>query len=204
MSNSIFPALPGIAWPVKKTPIWSTKNMRSVSGKESALALYSYPLYKIEITFPDVLRDFGSFAGSTEFRTLLDFYNSMQGKFDTFLFNDITDNGVTAQQFGTGDGVKTVFQLVRSLKTNGFLEPVQNVNILTNLFDNGSPISGGSYSINSLGVVTFTSPPTALHVLTWTGTYYYRCRFLTDELEFEEFMSNYWSVKKLQFTTVKL
>jgi hypothetical protein len=204
MSNSVFPSLPGIAWPVKKIPIWSTKEMKAVSGKQSTLALYSYPIYRIELTFPDVLRDFGSFAGSTEFRTLLDFYNSMQGKFDTFLFDDITDNSVTAQQFGTGDGNNKVFQLIRSLKSGGFLEPVQNIHTLTNLFDNGSPISGGDYSISSTGVVTFVTAPVAAHVLTWTGTYYYRCRFLADEMEFEEFMSNYWSVKTIQFITVKL
>jgi hypothetical protein len=35
--------------------------------------------------------------------------------------------------------------------------------------------------------------------LTWTGSYYYRCRFLQDTLEFNEFMNSLWEAKKVEF-----
>jgi hypothetical protein len=46
-------------------------------------------------------------------------------------------------------------------------------------------------------------PPAAGHTLTWSGQFYFRCRFDHDEAEFEQFMSNFWSANRIEFTSVK-
>lgn len=201
MTTATFPSLAGIKWDVKKRPRFSTIVQRTASGKEVRAALMSYPLWEFELSF-DVLR-----ADSTnhELQTLMGFFEQMLGSCTAFNYNDPTDNSVTAQVIGTGDGAATQFQLVRTL--GGFIEPIQNVNAITGIYDNGSPVTQGSgagkYTVNSTGLVTFGTVPVAGHSLTWTGTYFFLCRFLDDIEEFSNFMYNLWECQKVGFVSVK-
>ena len=201
MSQGIFPALPGLSWPVTKTPMFSTKIQRAVSGREYRAAFYQYPLYTFSISY-EVLRDRAAFLEQQE---LLGFFLARQGSFDDFLYTDPNDNAVTAQNFGTGTGSATVFPLVRTFGAGGFTENdlVQNVNAITGIYDNGVAVvqgaGAGNYTIDSLGNVTFGTAPVSTHALTWTGTYYYRCRFLADTADFSQLMSGLWELKKLEF-----
>jgi hypothetical protein len=34
--------------------------------------------------------------------------------------------------------------------------------------------------------------------VTWTGTFYYRCRFIEDSVDFERFLGQMWEVKRVQ------
>lgn len=196
MSNSVFPSLPGLGWSVLKTPKFKTISQESVSGKEVRQALMSYPLWDFTLTF-SVLRGAN---GYTEMQTLAGFFNEMLGMYDTWLFDDPSDDSVTAQSFGTGDGTTTAFQLVRTL--GGFVEPIQNVNGTPSIYINGVLQSSG-YTIGSTGIVTFTTAPAAA-ALTWTGNFYFRCRFTLDAAEFEQFAKNLWQLKKMTFVSVKL
>lgn len=209
MSSVVFPSrttLPGVAWPVKRTPMWKTIKPVAISGKESAIALWSYPRYQYELVY-NVLRT-GSIAGSTytEWQTLLGFYNARNGGFDSFLFDDEDDDSVTTQNIGTGDGTTTAFQLVRSL--GGFAEPVLAPNVVTTVYDNGTPVNPLNYTVNNWaatnpGVLAFTSAPAAGHTITATFTYYWPCRFVEDSCEFEKMLSGRYAVKKLTFMTIK-
>ncbi len=202
MSSSVFPTLIGLAFPAVKSPQWNTILQRSASGREVRVALMSYPLWKFGLTY-DVLRG-GTINGNayTELQQLANFYNTMLGPDDDFLFTDPDDSSVTDATFGIGDGATAAFQLLRSLSTSGFAEPVMNVNVLTNIKDNGVAVTQGAgpgkYTIDSAGLVTFGTVPTAAHVLTWTGTYYFRCRFLADSYDFEKFMQSRWQLRKLE------
>ena len=64
-------------------------------------------------------------------------------------------------------------------------------------------VAGTSWSVTrgaeSTTPVTHTAGYTVAQVLTWTESYFYRCRFLADIAEFNEFMSNLWELKKLEF-----
>jgi uncharacterized protein (TIGR02217 family) len=136
-----------------------------------------------------------------EFQTLLAFFNARSGSFDSFLFMDPDDGSVVAQPFGTGDGSTKTFQLVKSF--GGYTEPVFTpLTTGIQILDNG--VTAGANSVNAdTGIVTFTTAPAAGHALTWTGSYYYRCRFLADTYDFDRFMSGFYSVKKLEFQSVK-
>lgn len=196
MSNAIFPVLAGLDWNVLKTPVWKTRIQEAVSGKELRAAFMSYPLWKFSLSYT-VLR---ANAANAELQSLMGFFNARQGMFDSFLYSDPTDNSVTGQSFGTGDGSTTAFQLVRSL--GGFSEPIQNVNGTPTIYVNGTATA--AFTLGSTGVVTFTTAPAAAAVLTWTGNFYFRCRFLQDSSDFDNFMKDLWTLKKLAFQSVKI
>ena len=200
MSNAVYPPMPGLSWPVAKIPQWSTRAQTSVSGKEIRVSFMSYPIWQFTLTY-DVLRS----GVQKEYQQLVDFFNARRGSWDSFLFNDVLDNSVTAEQFGSGDGVATAFQLLRRIYAGGFSEPVQNLNNAPSIFVNSVlKTVTTDYTIGTTGIVTFTSPPAAAAALTWTGTFYYRVRFLKDMLDFEEFMLDLWSLKKVELRSVKL
>lgn len=199
--TATFPTLIGQTWEVKKRPMFSTIVQRTASGKEIRSALMSYPLWQWELSY-DLLR---GDAVNAELQNIVGFFEQMLGSATAFNYTDPTDNSVTAQAIGYGNGVATQFQLVRTL--GGFVEPIQNVNAITGIYDNGSPVTQGSgagkYTINSTGLVTFGTAPADTHALTWTGSYFFLCRFLEDLIETNNFMYNLFELQKIGFQSVK-
>lgn len=192
MSNAVFPTLPGLGWSVTKQPNWSTRIQKSVSGRELRAQFYAAPLYKIGLTY-EVLRAATAYA---ELQSLMGFFNNRQGSFDSFLYTDPTDNSVTGQSFGAGDGSTRAFQLVRAY--GGNTEPVMNLNGNPAIYINGAlKTLTTDYTISN-GMVTFVAAPSGGGALTWTGNYYYRCRFMQDAADFENFMYQLWTLKKLE------
>lgn len=199
MSNVVLTALPGLTWDVKMRPSFATNVQTALSGKEIRLAFMQYPLWQYELTY-NVLREVVSLA---ELQYLVGFFLQRQGKLDNWLFDNPRDRSVADYQFALCDGVTTQFQLTRTY--GGFVEPVQSVNVITNLKSNGSTITNpADYTISTTGLVTLTAAGTNGHALTWTGTYYTRVRFTEDMLEFNNFMYQLWELRKMAFQSVKL
>jgi uncharacterized protein (TIGR02217 family) len=197
MSNAVLPTLSGLMFPVLKTPKWSTKIQTATSGKETRLGLWSYPIWEYTIGY-GYLRS----SSTAELQTLAGFYNARQGAYDSWLFTDPDDNAVVAQSFGTGDGATASFQLARAL--GGYNEPVLALNGTPAIYKAGTlQAAGTNYSISATGLVTFVSPPANGNALTWTGSYYWRCRFLDDHITLEKFMASLWELKTLKFQSVK-
>jgi uncharacterized protein (TIGR02217 family) len=194
MGNAVFPVLPGLSWSVTKTPQWSTRTQKAVSGRELRAAYYSSPLWTFKLSY-EVLRA----NGLQELQQLVGFFNARQGGFDSFLYADPSDNAVTQAPFGVGDGVKSKFQLTRPY--GGFAEPVAALQGAPSIFVNGVQV-GFTVDVNS-GVVTLAAAPPAGAVLAWSGSFYYRCRFLQDSVDFDNFMKDLWQAKKVEFITVK-
>ena len=200
MSNAIFPVMLGLQYDIVKQPMFSTKIQRAVSGKEYRAAFFQYPLYTFTFAY-DLLRDAATFQ---ELQKVMGFFNARQGSFDNFLFLDPSDSIVTAQAFGTGDGVTANFPLIRTYGNGGFTANDLCQNVTSNqVYDNGAPVTygagAGNYTLSTAGVVQFGTAPTANHTLTWTGVFYYRCRFVSDTLDFNNLMSGLWDLKKLDF-----
>lgn len=217
MSSLILPALPGISGlEVTRNYVWKTAVQEAISGKMTAVSLRQYPLVHYELVV-NVMRNN---AVPSELLELQGLYNAMRGRWDTFLYNDPEFNSISSGQaptlgvFGTGDGSTLVFQLIATFQNSGGpggAEIIQNGNpanfSTAVLYDNGTPISAANYSIGATGIVTFGAghAPAAGHTLSWSGSWYYRCRFDEDEIVWSKFMSvGLWLVKKLAFTSVKL
>lgn len=196
MTYPVFPSLPGLAMGIRRKPIWRTGVQSTISGKETRIAYMSYPLYAWTVDI-GVMRSYGAFA---ELAQMIGFVNSLQGMASPFLFTDPEDNTVTAQGFGTGDGSTKNFQLVRSY--GGYSEPVQQPNTISQVTVAGTPTS--AYTLGSNGVIQFTTAPASGAALAWSGTFYFLCRMLQDDPEFQQELTNMWSAKSIAFQSVKL
>jgi uncharacterized protein (TIGR02217 family) len=200
MGNYVFPTLTGRGWDLVKSPSYNTKVQRATSGKEYRTAFMQYPLYEFTLTY-DLLRDAATFQ---ELQALMGFYNARQGSFDSFLFLDPSDSSIVAQRFATGDGATANFPLIRTYGngTSSANELVQNPSANA-VYANGVTMNygagAGNYQMSSNGTVLFGTAPANMAALTWTGYYYYRCRFAEDSISFRNFMSGLWDLKTIKF-----
>jgi uncharacterized protein (TIGR02217 family) len=201
--TAIFPSLPGLGWSVTKAPRFATRIQRAVSGREVRLLDQPTPIWSWTLTYTllrdrwDVRGGAGPGAGHDELRTLMGFFLQRQGAFQPFLFDDPTDDQVTGQLIGTGDGGTSVFQLVRTM--NGFSEPIAAPNAVSAVYFNGIVQSPANYTIDAAtGLVSFTAPPPAAQAVTADFTYWFRVQFADDSTEFENFLYQLWSLKQIK------
>lgn len=190
MSSALFPTLPGLGFPVVREVTYKTLNDESLSRRVGTLALQQFAVRQWTLPF-EVLRDYVS---TSDLRALHGLFNSLRGRFDSFLYLDPIYNTVTAEPFGTADGTTKDFQIIATFKNSGGPggpDIIQNFVALPSIFDNGS--AAGPYVLGPTGIVTFATAPTAGHALTWTGSFYYRCHFLDDSMELTQFMNKFWS-----------
>lgn len=205
MSNLIFPAFspPGFTptWPVKKTPRFATIVQTPASQRgEVRVSLTPYPIWMFEYELSILKGDMGIAGG---LQNMIGFFGSVLGSAQDWLFEDPNDNAVADMQFGTGDGTTTSFQLLRNIA--GMLDIVQNVNGVPTIMIGGVVQSPTNYSISATGIVTFGTAPANLAVLTWTGSFFFRCRFEEDTLsDLSEFMYELWSIDSLKFRSLIL
>ena len=220
-----FPQLPGQTPVVVKTPTWATAVKRAASGRERRTERWAYPAWTFELSY-EVIRDRpntfvppspitdgqggaitdglggdildGPGAALDEASQLWELFNAAQGRTQTWLYLDPTDNQVTDGPIGVGDGATTTFQMARA--ANSWIEPVLapfNVSV----FDDGAPAA--DFGLGQNGQITFAAPPAAGHQLTWSGQFYFICRFQADDLSLDQIIPQLWAGKKLAFTTVR-
>jgi hypothetical protein len=198
------PSLAGLTWSRHKKPGFSTRVASHVSGREVRVALMNYPLYEFEVVYSGLASSAtAAFAGlgASSLQSLMGFFLQLQGQFGTFLYSDPDDNSVTAQAFATGDGSTTSFTMMRSL--GGFLEPVGWVTAVANVYLNGTVQSSSSYSLTAPNLLVFTSAPASGATASADFSYAFNCRFLDDQMDFEEFMSSLWRLESMKFRSVK-
>ncbi|GHH09387.1 hypothetical protein GCM10008023_06010 [Sphingomonas glacialis] len=194
----MFPLLIGQSFLVSKRQIWSTAITTASNGRERRRSLWSYPKWSFKVSY-EVLRDRPT---QRDVDRLVTFFNIQAGRRLNFTFYDPGDNTVEAQQFGTGDGVTTQFQLIRSKTFAGepFDEPVRAVVGEPMILLNGAVVALSSTSINT-GLVTFATPPATGATLTWSGQFLFLCRFDQDDLDLTQMMEGLWSQSGLSFMT---
>jgi uncharacterized protein (TIGR02217 family) len=206
MSSLVYPTnIRGLQFPIVRTPVFKTNIQESPSGKESALSYQVYPRIRFQLSY-ELARDD---VATSELRALFGLFEAMQGRYDTFLFTDPDFSSVTAENFGTGTGSQTQFQLTAKFQNTGgpgWPSLIQNLNGAPSIFVNGVLKTGGGvdYTLGTTGIVTFTSAPAAAAALTWTGSFYYRCRFTQDTMDFVKFMYKWWELDQVEFISKKL
>jgi uncharacterized protein (TIGR02217 family) len=201
MSQLIFPALQGLTWNYSKKAIWKYTVQTATSGKEGRIGYWTYPRYEITVKHEFLTNK--SYSGSlvTEDKeTLESFFNSVGGVLEDFLYYDSVDNVVTDQTFGVGDGVTTAYQLVRNIKT--WKEPIYSVLGSPTVEVDGNTIT--NYTISDFGLLTFTTAPANGTILSWSGNFYFRVRFLEDTQQYDQFLYNLYSENQVNLITVKI
>jgi len=158
MAPPVFPSLIGLAYPVKRAPMWKTLHQEAVSGQDNPIPLWSFPRWVYELTY-NVLR---SDTVNLEWQALAAFFNQVQGSALVFRFADPDHGAAANQNFGTGDGITTSFPLRRTMTGAGgivFTEPVFAPTAITNIAIAGTPI--GAYTLGTQGMITLPPRPTA-------------------------------------------
>lgn len=204
MSDVLFPELPGLEWDLTKTPMFNTKIMQSVNGRELRASYQAVPKYQISMSFA-FLRES---KGRKELQQLEGFFLERRGSFDSFLFKMPEDNEF--QCTFIGDGVQTSFQLYKQINTTQI--PLQH----TQAEQSKDPLMWDEvaskpmwsepddqmwllqFGINTNGLLQMPIPLAAGESITISGTYYYRCRFADDEQQYTNFMSKLWKAGKVE------
>lgn len=208
MSDEIFPELPGLQWEATKKPVFHTKIMQSVNGRELRASYQAVPTYEIGLSF-DFLREW---QDKQELQQLESFFIERRGAFDSFLYKFPEDHDYQCEF--VGDGNTTQFQLYK--KTHSLQIPLSHTEEVINgqanpLMWNQNPHKlmwstddttlmwtvNMSYHITKDGLLTLSMPLAEGQILHVAGTYYYRCRFAEDEQEYTHFMHKLWKAKRV-------
>jgi hypothetical protein len=210
MSNSIFPIPPGNisggsrGWPIGKYTVFDTivETPAAIRG-ETLISKTPYAIWMFEMTFPRLNSTFNDQTGYLN--KVAGFFMQMRGQASTWLYDDATDNTIPASapaSFGLGDASTKAFQLTRPIA--GGADIIQNLNGAASIYVGGVlKTAGTDYSIDSLGVVTFTAAPALNAVLAWSGKYYFRCRFTKDAADqLKMVFTNYWTLSQLEWKSV--
>jgi uncharacterized protein (TIGR02217 family) len=207
MSYPVYPSPKGLTWDIVKRALFKTFTEQAASGAEYRTAVQQYAIYEFDLVY--------SYLTPTDVENVLGLYLASQGSFNPFYFDATDDDTIpsaTPAAFGVGDGTTTVFQLLKP--TGTYLEPAggtsNNWGITPGtdnvIYNNGTPVAASAYSASDSGygsIITFTSAPAAGHVLTWSGVYYYLCRFKDDKLEISELAHLMYEQKGLTLRTVR-
>ena len=198
------PSLPGLAWSRHKKPGFSTRVASHVSGREVRVALMSSPLYEFEAVYSGLASSSAAaFAGlgSTSLQSLMGFFLQLLGQAGTFLYTDPDDGSVAGQFVAVGDGVTQSFILSRTL--GGFNEPVAWVSNVANVYLNGVAQPSNSWIFTAPNSIGFYTAPASSVAVTADFSYAFQCRFLDDQMDFEEFMSSLWKLDSMKFRSIK-
>jgi uncharacterized protein (TIGR02217 family) len=195
----VYPILVGQEFIAKKTPVYSTAVTTSTSGKERRRPQWPYCKWKFEVGY-EFLRNVPT---DSELQSLFAFFGSKKGQYQEFLFYDPEDNVVETQSFATGNGVRTVYTLQRTITHKGksMVDPVRAFYGNPVIRINGSTTT--AFTVGDYGQITFTSAPANGAVLSWSGSVLFVCRFDDDELDVEQVMSRLWAGRGVSFGSVK-
>jgi Conserved hypothetical protein 2217 (DUF2460) len=150
-------ALPGLSFSVHKKPNFRTRISSAASGNEVRNTLMQYPIWDFELTY-EFLEDRS--GANSSLKTLLGFFLSRQGSFDSWLFKDPDDYLCDNHYCGEADGVNLEFPFSRVM--GGFRERVGQVDtanavsVFLSVEENGTiPATPGPYTITVAQAAAF-------------------------------------------------
>jgi uncharacterized protein (TIGR02217 family) len=204
-----FPAtLPGISFPVKRSPSFQTIEHTAVSGVSTTQSPQAFATYDYDLPFEFLRAD----SVTQEIQTLMSFYQARLGKGLPFHFNDPDDNQVVGQLLGDGDGATLNFGFYRTMV--GIADPIQDaIASGLNVYVNGVlKTLGADYTIlttsqygTNYGIAFTVAPGNGLQVSA-DFSYNWLCRFTEDSSEFSKFQyyngNGLWEAKSIKFRSV--
>lgn len=214
MSLPIFPAaVRGLTWPVPKGAGFSTIVQSAPNNLEMTVSQARNPRWTWQFTY-GYLKDFQIQSGQnyTDYRILQDFLLALAGSGGEFLFTDPTDYNLGPNNTATqgplqlvNDGASspTYYSPVQRLFGGTFYEDIADLNGTLQVYANGAlKRVGVDYNLLGPGlaipgyswmgmVIQWITPPTA--PITAQGSFYFRCRFSSDESSIDQFMQSIWT-----------
>jgi len=170
-------------------PEFSTVIQESISGQEQRVRVWAKCRARYDIAYSVLHSD----DPVGNYQAILALFYAHNGRLRPFRFKDWGDYQAADTNFGTGDGADTTFQLGKTydpslilLNTPGTFTYTREIYLLATTpvikVNNVTQTVTTDYTIGATGLVTFTSPPTNGHALTWTGEFDIPVRFDVDYL----------------------
>lgn len=194
MAIPTFPVLPGLSFPVKRTPSFATISHRAVAGQTTTQSPQPFAEYAYDLPFEFLRAD----NVTLELQQLFSFFTARRGKALPFHFNDPDDNQVVAQSLGVGNGVTTDFAFIRTMSFNA--DPIQDVTSagLVVYLDGVATVAFSTLTTTQYGTnygIRLNAPPAPGVVITASFSFNWLCRFDMDAADFE--MMQYYNGKGL-------
>ena len=192
-----FPA--DISFKAKGGPEFNTDVVVLSSGHEKRNVSWEIARARYELNYKDISR--------SQSKDLQAFFMARRGRAYGFRFKDWNDFEAKEQIIGTGNGVKTQFQLVKKYGEQDYQyqrkisKPVSGSLLL--FVDSAERSTGFSVDYNA-GIITFSDAPEVDEVITATFEFDVPTRFNTDLLqsETESYAKN--SLQKVELIEVKI
>jgi uncharacterized protein (TIGR02217 family) len=208
-ASAVWTGFPITAWDVTKSVMHKTTALESMTGREVRAVRWAYPHYQFKFVVNalrdqrSAMRNAAKTAPYNEFETLWAFAMQQYGMGLPFFFRDASDYRVSAQTiYASTPASVTDFQMVRTM--NGRTEPVGGIDTgstITVRID-GTPTTAYTANTPHDGWIRFTSAPGSGHAITADFSYYYKVRFLKDQLDLHTMLEDRWEAKVLEFRTV--
>jgi uncharacterized protein (TIGR02217 family) len=214
----IFPTLAPLAWPVVKKPSFKSIVSIGTTGIETQFIRAVFPRWEFKLTYggdnnwlrdqtqnitPDPQR-----IGQTEFEQISGLFLQCLGSYGEFYYSDPSDCQRSNITIGKGDGATTTFLIYYSWGTGpytpSFSAPVSGIASLDAVYLNGVLQSSSTYSMDSSNtMIVFNTPPGSGVTISLNFHFYFRCRFLADLQEYEQWAENLWKYSEVKFQSVK-
>lgn len=195
MSDVLFPEL-RIGYDLTRKPMFNTKIMTSVNGRELRASYQAVPKYEFSLNLPGLEERKG------ELQAIEDFFIARRGAFDSFLFKMPWDDEYDCTF--VGDSTTASFQLYKGQLPLGNTQSQVAMDLDPTFWneddnqqfwsDNDDELfwDDTKITVSKSGVVQATKPLKAGHKFSVNGTFYYRCRFADDSQAFTLFSYRLW------------
>lgn len=208
----ILPELHGYS--IHKKPTYATNVITMVAGNELQGCQQAFPLWEFELRYERLASEtqnvtpYAQNLNLLQYERIVEIFLACGGQYGRFFFNDLSDNSRSGQFIATGDGSLSEFRLVRDWGIGNLRlrEPIGGINTgqTINVYLDGVLQSISSWGVSSdLTKIILTAAPGSGVELTMDFYFYYRCRFIDDVANMEQFMYNLWQNSSLKFRSVK-
>lgn len=217
--------LPGLAYSKVRRPKHNVSVQTHQSGGEVRMSYWSEPLWEWDLTY-ELLRDgFRTGRAWDELLQIEGLFLASTGSLSGFQFHDDDDHRVTRMLVGSSDGSTTTFTLKRNrgsyrdvpgstgvpvgTEAVGVLDLSQPFDLyfqtLPTPVDPDDPAYG--YTLDTSQPknqrLVFNSAPPGGHTFVADFSFFYYVRFQADSLDFEKFMHQLWSLKKVTLVSLR-
>jgi len=216
----IFPTLPPLAWSVHKKTVMASRVTVGATGRESQLACAVYPRWEFTLTYggnswlreqtQNIVPD-PTVAGFTELEAISGLFLACKGAYGEFYYEDPDDNSRLNQPAGNWNlatHTTTVFPLSFTWGSGpfspAFSMPVMGINTLDAVYIGGNLQSSSIYTLDSTRTqLVLTGTPSNNGNIVVNFHFYFRCRFLDDHMDYNQFVQNLWEAREVRFESVK-
>jgi len=206
---NVFPTnIQGLTWEGSRSVTFVTNFNDSITGKPSTSTYTQYPTIEWDLNY-ELLNQA---AAQDDLKKIVGLFNQQQGQATWFLYVDPAFNSVVQEVFFVGNNVTKQAQLTAQYRIAGgpgipeMIQALQNPSavVLRDITAGVNLVQGTDYTIGATGIITFTSAPALNHQIAWSGNFYYICKFVSDDLNPDQFMQQFWSLQSIKFRSVIL